>query len=83
MDVDTVLVSLAERDKWRQRLTTLQRALSEVRVQKRRAELRRRKLAKEIRRLDSIADGLAPGGSAAVTSGGSRGEASPPLQHVR
>jgi hypothetical protein len=58
MEVDTVLASLKERDKWRDRLTLLQQTLGAIRT--RRVEFRRRlrTLEQELKRLPSYSDAL-------------------------
>ncbi len=51
VDVDSVLLSVQERDKWRHRMELLERSLGEIRDRRRRLELRLRRLKKEITRL--------------------------------
>jgi len=51
VDVDSVLLSVQERDKWRRRLELLERSLTDVRERRRRLELRLRRIKKELVRL--------------------------------
>lgn len=63
MDVQTVLVSVQERDKWRHRLEILQTSLREVRERQRRAVARLRRLKRELLRLQEVSEAV--GGIAA------------------
>ena len=58
MDVETVLLSVQERDKWRHRSETLSASLREIR--KRRDDLRRglRRIERELRRLADYSEEL-------------------------
>lgn len=58
MDLDSILASIAERDKWGARLATLQAELRTLRLQRRRAESRLKKVDRELRRLRALADEL-------------------------
>ena len=51
VDLDSVLLSVQERDKWRRRLELLERSLSDVRERRRRLELRLRRIKKDLVRL--------------------------------
>ncbi|HXY12361.1 MAG TPA: hypothetical protein VEE83_02165 [Thermoplasmata archaeon] len=51
VDVDSILLSVQERDKWRRRAEVLERALHDVRDQRRRLEARLRRVKKELNRL--------------------------------
>ncbi|MCI4319953.1 MAG: hypothetical protein L3J87_02220 [Thermoplasmata archaeon] len=51
VDVDSVLLSLQERDKWRRRLDVLTRTYDEVRGQRERVRLRLRRIKRELSRL--------------------------------
>ncbi len=51
VDVDSVLLSVQERDKWRRRMETLSRALEEVQERRRRLEARLRRIKQELSRL--------------------------------
>jgi chromosome segregation ATPase len=48
VDVDSVLLSVQERDKWRHRMELLERSLREVRERRHRLELRLRRIKKEL-----------------------------------
>ena len=51
VDVDSVLMSVQERDKWRHRMELLERSLREVREKRHRIEARLHRVKKEITRL--------------------------------
>jgi hypothetical protein len=68
MDVDTVLVSVQERDKWRRRLGLLQESLTDLKDRRTRVEARLRKIKRDLARLSEVSDAvLAHGGPAAGT----------------
>jgi hypothetical protein len=58
MDVDTVLVSVQERDKWQRRLTLLQQSLSEIRDRKGRVEKRLRRIRRDLAKLGLFSDAV-------------------------
>jgi septal ring factor EnvC (AmiA/AmiB activator) len=58
VDVDSVLLSVQERDKWRRRMELLERSLREVRERRRRLESRLRRVKKELTRLQLTADAV-------------------------
>jgi hypothetical protein len=58
MDVDAVLLSVQERDKWRHRLAVLQGTLKEVRERRGRLEGRLRRIKRELVRLTRFADAV-------------------------
>ncbi|HZY91326.1 MAG TPA: hypothetical protein VFG07_00920 [Thermoplasmata archaeon] len=58
MDVDTVLLSVQERDKWRHRLQLLERSLSEIRDRRQRLGKRLRRIKRELARLKEVSDAL-------------------------
>jgi hypothetical protein len=68
MEVDTVVASLKERDKWRSRLTLLQQTLGAIRSRRVEFERRVKRLEQELRRLESYSDSILSG-----KSGGLRG----------
>ncbi len=51
VDVESALASVRERDNWRRRMEALERSLDEVREQRRKLELRLRRVRKELVRL--------------------------------
>ncbi len=51
VDVDSVLLSVQERDKWRHRMELLERSLREIRDRRRRLEGRLRRIKKELTRM--------------------------------
>ncbi len=65
MDVDAVLLSVQERDKWRHRLALLTRSLGEIREQRGRVEARLRKIRRELDRVAAYSDAILPSGAAA------------------
>jgi len=56
VDVDSILLSVQERDKWRKRAEVLEHALRDVRDQRRRLETRLRRIKKEMNRLRIAVD---------------------------
>ncbi len=58
MDVETVLASVRERDKWRRRLELLQESRREIRERLRRVSGRMRRLKQELGRLHELSDAL-------------------------
>jgi len=51
VDVDSILLSVQERDKWRKRADILEHALRDVRDHRRRLEARLRRVKKDLSRL--------------------------------
>ena len=58
VDVDSVLLSVQERDKWRRRMELLVRSLEEIRERRRRAEERLRRVKQELDRLRTTGDAM-------------------------
>ena len=58
MDVDTVLLSVQERDKWRHRLQLLERSLSEIRDRRQRLSKRLRRIKRDLARLKDVSDAI-------------------------
>ena len=58
VDVDSILLSVQERDKWRKRAEVLERALRDVREHRRRLETRLRRVKKDIARLRITIDAV-------------------------
>jgi septal ring factor EnvC (AmiA/AmiB activator) len=58
VDVDSALLSVQERDNWRRRMEVLERSLSDVREQRRKLELRLRRVRKDLARLRMAADAV-------------------------
>lgn len=58
MDVDAVLLSVQERDKWRRRLALLERTLTEIRDHRSGLQLRVRRLRKELSALGRISEAV-------------------------
>lgn len=56
VDVDSILLSVQERDKWRKRAEVLEDALQDVRDHRRRLEARLRRVKKELSRLRMTVD---------------------------
>ena len=50
MDVDTVLLSVQERDNWRRRLELLEQTLDEIRARRARVELRVKRIKKALQK---------------------------------
>jgi septal ring factor EnvC (AmiA/AmiB activator) len=51
MDVDTVLLSVRERDNWRRRLELLEQTLTEIRDRRSAMEVQMKRLRKDLQRL--------------------------------
>jgi septal ring factor EnvC (AmiA/AmiB activator) len=51
VDVDSALASVQERDNWRRRMEVLERTLAEVREQRKKLEVRLRRVRKELARV--------------------------------
>ncbi len=66
MDIDAVVSSLAERDKWLRRLSVLRQSLGEVRAKRTRWQARLKRLEGDLRRVtdysESILDPPRPSG---------------------
>jgi len=58
VDVDSILLSVQERDKWRKRADVLEHALRDVRDQRHRIETRLRRVKKELTRLAITVDAV-------------------------
>jgi len=58
VDVDSILLSVQERDKWRNRAEVLEGALRDVRERRRRLETRLRRVKKELTRLRETVDAV-------------------------
>ena len=58
VDVDSVLMSVQERDMWRHRMELLERSLREVREKRHRLEARLHRIKKELARLRVAADAV-------------------------
>lgn len=59
MDLEAVLLGVRERDKWRRRLETLEQSLRDVREERKKLQLRLRKIKRDISRLLTVSDALA------------------------
>ena len=58
MDVEAVLLSVQERDKWRRRLALLEKSLGEVRDSRARLQKRLRRIKSELSRLTAYSDAI-------------------------
>jgi septal ring factor EnvC (AmiA/AmiB activator) len=58
VDVDSILASVQERDKWRNRVEVLEGSLRDVRDRRRRLEARLRRVKKELSRLRVTVDAM-------------------------
>ncbi|HEY1197994.1 MAG TPA: hypothetical protein VGG32_04635 [Thermoplasmata archaeon] len=58
VDVDSILLGVQERDKWRNRTEVLERSLRDVRDRRRRLEARLRRVKKELNRLRITVDAV-------------------------
>ncbi len=75
VDVGNVLETVQERDKWRRRMEVLGRSLEEIREQRRRLEVRLRRIKHELSRLRSAREAVASMSPASVPVGVRRGSA--------
>jgi chromosome segregation ATPase len=80
VDVDSVLLSVQERDKWRRRMEVLERSLGEVRERRRRLERSLRRLRKELTKLRITADAVLDFARTQVQSEVNRAPRHPPLR---
>ena len=80
MDVETVLQSLHERDKWRGRLQLLRASLKEVRDRERRLQGRMRTIRRELAQLSKVSDALLDQTRRQFSAGGPRGRSSTDAQ---
>jgi septal ring factor EnvC (AmiA/AmiB activator) len=80
VDVDSVLLSVQERDKWRRRMEVLERSLGDVRERRRRLERSLRRLKKELAKLRITADAVLDFARTRVHSEVNRAPSSPPLR---
>jgi len=80
VDVDSVLLSVQERDKWRRRMEVLERSLGDVRERRRRLERSLRRLKKELARVRITADAVLDFARARVRNEVIHAPRSPPLR---
>ncbi|HTT73091.1 MAG TPA: hypothetical protein VMG99_02925 [Thermoplasmata archaeon] len=73
VDVDSVLLSVQERDKWRRRMEALGRSLEEIRERRRRLEVRLRRVKAELVRLRNTGEALAASRPTSVRMESGRG----------
>ncbi|MCI4361274.1 MAG: hypothetical protein L3J91_06175 [Thermoplasmata archaeon] len=58
MDVESVLLNVQERDKWRRRLELLRASLGELKLRRARVTQRLRRIKRELRRLGEYSDAV-------------------------
>jgi chromosome segregation ATPase len=58
VNTESVLLNVQEREKWRRRMDLLERSLGELREQRRRVEIRLRRVREEIARLQFAANAV-------------------------
>jgi uncharacterized coiled-coil DUF342 family protein len=80
VDVDSVLLSVQERDKWRRRMEVLERSLGDVRAQRRRLERTLRQLKKELAKIRATTDAMLDFARTRMHSEVRHAERSPPLR---
>jgi hypothetical protein len=73
MDVDTVLQSVQERDKWRSRLTLLQESLREIRAREVGLQKRLRRIKRDLAQLARVSDAVLDQSRQKFAGGGARG----------
>jgi hypothetical protein len=81
MDVDTVLQSVQERDKWRGRLAVLQSSLREIREREERLQQRLRRIKRELSKLSAVSDAVLDQASRYYPGGAGRGRSATDPQH--
>jgi len=79
VDVDSILLSVQERDKWRNRVQVLEKSLLDFRDRRRRLEARLRRVKKEISRLRITADELLRLSGTRARANLSHGPGAPPI----
>jgi hypothetical protein len=67
MDVDAVLQSVHERDKWRHRLEVLLTSLADTRERRRKALSRLKRIRSDLKRVQDYSDALLDGAQASMT----------------
>jgi hypothetical protein len=72
MDLDSVLLSVEERDKWRRRLRALERSLLDVQARRQRIRARLRRIRRDLTRLTELADAVVTGRTVPLGTGGIR-----------
>jgi uncharacterized coiled-coil DUF342 family protein len=80
VDVDSVLLSVQERDKWRNRMEVLERSLREVRDRRRRLESRLRRIKRELGRLRVTVDAILDRSRTTVRTDATHGPSTPPIR---
>jgi hypothetical protein len=73
MDVDTVLQSVQERDKWRGRLALLQESLKEIRAREVRLQKRLRRIKRDLAQLARVSDAILDQSRRQFSGGAGRG----------
>jgi hypothetical protein len=68
MDVDVVLQSVQERDKWRHRLELLLTSLTDTRDRRRRAVSQLKRIRTELRRIQDYSDAVLEGAQSSLTN---------------
>ncbi|MCI4366469.1 MAG: hypothetical protein L3K08_01825 [Thermoplasmata archaeon] len=68
MDVDAVLQSVQERDKWRHRLELLVTSLTDTRDRRRRAVSQLKRIRGELRRIQDYSDAVLEGAQSSLTN---------------
>jgi len=79
VDVDSVLLSVQERDKWRNRMEVLEQSLREVRDRRRRLETRLRRIKRELNRIRVTVDAVLDRTRTTVREDATHGANTPPL----
>jgi len=79
VDVDSILLSVQERDKWRNRMEVLERSLREVRDRRRRLESRLRRIKRDLNRLRVKVDAVLDRSRTAVRAEVTHGPGTPPI----
>ena len=79
VDVDSVLLSVQERDKWRNRMEVLEQSLRDVRDRRRRLETRLRRIKRELNRIRVTVDAVLDRTRTTVREDMTHGPNTPPI----
>lgn len=80
VDVDSILLSVQERDKWQNRMEVLEVSLRHVRDRRRRLEARLRRIKKELSRLRAAVDAVLDLSRTPARTDGTHAPGAPPLR---
>ena len=79
MDIDPILVSATERDKWRNRLGLLRASLTDLKRRRSEVETQLRRIKRDLARLAEVSDAILSHASAATSTRTVNASHNPPL----